>query len=260
VTRRPRTGGFLRSFALDTDGLDPGVYPFSVPAVQALREKGELVLAPGVTFLTGDNGTGKSTLMEAVAVAAGFNAEGGGKSFHFATRRSHSSLADHLRLAWAPGKPHTGYFLRAESFYNLATELERIDQESLPGLLAAYGGRSLHERSHGESFLDLVVHRFGPNGLYLLDEPESALSVQGCLALLSRIAELVGGGAQFLIATHSPVLIALPGALIIEISRDGGLKAVDYDDAEPVALTRNFLADPARLLRQLLGDARPVRR
>jgi predicted ATPase len=152
-------------------------------------------------------------------------------------------------------KPRTGFFLRAESFFNVATEIERLDADpDSPPLLPAYGGVSPHERSHGESFLALVTHRFGPKGLYLLDEPEAALSVRGCLALVRRIGELVEQGSQFIIATHSPILLAVPEARILQIHLDGAIEQVDYDDAEPVALTRSFLADPARFLHHLFTD------
>jgi predicted ATPase len=201
-----------------------------------------------VTLLCGDNGSGKSTLIEAIAVAAGFNPEGGTTAFNFATRASESSLGEHLTLVRPAGrKPRTGFFLRAESYYNVATEIERL------GVTGSYGGVSPHQRSHGESFLDLVAHRFGPGGLYLLDEPEAALSVQGCLALLLRIADLVADGSQFVIATHSPILLACPGATILEIGPGGGVEPVGFDQAEPVAMTRAFLADPARFLGRLAG-------
>ena len=236
---------FLRWVELDAD-LPAAGYPFTLPVVAALRSAGRLRLDPRVTFLTGDNGTGKSTLIEAIAVAAGFNPEGGTVNFRFSTRSSESSLGRYLRLVRSPGKPQTGFFLRAESFYNVATEVDRL------GAGRSYGGRSLHERSHGESFLDLATHRFGPNGLYVLDEPEAALSVPGCLALIARIHDLVAAGSQFVIATHSPVLLAVPNALILRLSDDGVITEVDFDDAEPVALTRSFLADPQRFLRQLL--------
>lgn len=227
----------------------PGPYPFDLPAVRALRESGELRLTTPVTFLAGDNGTGKSTLVEAVAVAAGFNPEGGSTSFNFATRASESSLGDHLVLSRVPGRrPRTGYFLRAETFYNVATEIDNL------GVTDGYGGTSLHERSHGESFLDLATHRFGPGGLYLLDEPEAALSVQGCLALLMRISELVVQGSQFIIATHSPILLASPDATIFEIGAGGDISRIDYDQADAVVLTRAFLANPARFLGRLLTD------
>ncbi|MCE0768053.1 AAA family ATPase [Pseudonocardia kujensis] len=221
--------------------------------VAALRGR-RLEFGPGVTFLVGENGSGKSTLVEAIAVAAGFNAEGGSRNFAFATRASESALGGSLRIGRAPGKERSSFFLRAESYYNVATELERLDAE--PGgapLLPAYGGVSPHERSHGQSFLDLLTHRFRPRGLYLLDEPEAALSTNGQLAALARIQDLTVQGSQFLVATHSPILLALPGARILEIGDDGGLRTVSYDDALPVRTTRDFLADPDRTLRHLLG-------
>jgi len=245
------TGGFIEQILLDRDS-DTGRYPFTLPAVRHLADREVLNLDPGVTFLVGDNGTGKSTLIEALALAAGFNAEGGSQSFRFATRATESSLGDHLILRWNR-KPRTGFFLRAESFYNVATEIDKLELE-VPGLLPAYGGRSLHERSHGESFLDLVIHRFGPNGLYVLDEPEAALSIRGCLALMRRIGELVAQGSQFIVATHSPVLLAVPGARILQIDTDGTIEHVDYDQADPVALTRGFLANPDRFLHHLFND------
>lgn len=244
----------MRWVELDAVGIEMAGYPFGLPVVAALRELGRLVLDPGVTLLTGDNGTGKSTLVEAVAAAAGFNPEGGSKSFRFATRATESDLGQHLRLTWTPRKPRTSFFLRAESFYNVATEVENLEEID-PGLIASsYGGRSLHERSHGESFLALAVYRFGPGGLYLLDEPESALSMQGCLALLRRINDLVAAGSQFILATHSPILLAYPNATIYQISAAGTLDNVDYDDIDAVRLHRDFLADPGRYLHHLFTD------
>lgn len=247
-------GPFLRSVALDPSAEVPGGYPFTLPVVKSLRTRGRIVLDRAVTLFAGDNGTGKSTLVEAVAVAAGFNPEGGSRNFRFTTRATESDLAAHLRLRWHPSKPSTGFFLRAESFYNVATEVENLEQVD-PGLIASsYGGISPHERSHGESFLALATHRFGPGGLYLLDEPESALSVHGCLALLARMRQLVEQGSQFVLATHSPILLAYPGATIYQLDTSGSLEVVDYDHAETVALHRDFLADPSRYLRHLFTD------
>ncbi|WP_367127458.1 AAA family ATPase [Saccharothrix sp. HUAS TT1] len=245
-------GGFVQHVRLHPHA-GTGRYPYTLPVVRELDRSGGVDLDPAVTFLVGDNGSGKSTVVEAIAVAVGFNAEGGSQSFRFATRATESGLGDDLVLRWGPRKPRTGFFLRAESYYNVATEIERLDADGAP-LLASYGGVSPHERSHGESFLDLVTHRFGPNGLYLLDEPEAALSVRGCLALVARIAELTRQNCQFVIATHSPVLLAVPGALILQIDGDGRIERVGYDEADPVALTRGFLAAPDRFLRHLLDD------
>ncbi|MBN4926858.1 AAA family ATPase [Hoyosella rhizosphaerae] len=225
----------------------PG-YPFELPVVRTLATTGSLTFAPGVTFFVGDNGSGKSTLVESLAVAAGFNAEGGSKSFQFSTRSSDYALADRIRLRWNPGKPRSNFFLRAESLFNVATEIERL------GILDFYGSHSLHEQSHGESFLHLANQRFRPNGFYILDEPEAALSVQGCLALVARIAHLVQQNCQFIIATHSPILLALPHARILEIDGHGAISKVEYDSAEPVQLMRRFLDRPDLYLHHLLSD------
>lgn len=264
-TRRPCVTGrcrgaayresvFIRHVRLPADAAT-GRYPFTLPVVTTLARSDGLELTSDVTFLVGENGTGKSTLIEALAVAAGFNAEGGSQNFRFATRATESSLGDHLVVTWMPGRrPRTGYFLRAESYYNVATEIERLHEVD-GGMLASYGGVPPHERSHGESFLDLVLHRFGPDGLYLLDEPEAALSVRGCLALLARMVDLAAHGCQFIVATHSPILLALPHATILEIDQDGQVQRVNYDEALPVQLTRDFLAAPDRFLHHLLAGA-----
>ena len=241
---------FIERIWLEPDA-DTGRYPFTLPVIQHFAREG-LELDSDVTFLVGDNGTGKSTLVEALAVATGFNAEGGSRSFRFATRATESSLGEHLMVRWSR-KPRTGFFLRAESFYNVASNIEQLEEID-PGLLSAYGGRSLHERSHGESFLNLITHRFRGNGLYLLDEPEAALSVQGCLALVRRIGELVAQGSQFIIATHSPIVLAVPGARILQIDSAGAITQVSYDAAEPVSLTRRFLASPERFIQHLFSD------
>lgn len=195
--------------------------------------------------------------MEAVAVAAGFNPEGGTQNFSFATRRSESALGGCIRLARGPRRPKTGFFLRAESFYNLATEIERLD--ATPGLgppiIDSYGGRSLHEQSHGESFLALLKHRFSENGLYILDEPEAALSASRQLSLLRRIHDLVEDGSQFLIATHAPIVLAYPNARIYRLD-NAGIAAIGYEEAEQVTLTRDFLNHRDVYMNALLGRAR----
>jgi predicted ATPase len=220
-------------------------YPFCIPAIRHLRE---LRLPGPVTFLLGENGTGKSTLLEAVALASGFNAEGGSKHFRFSTRASHSALHAHLRLVRTPERPRDGYFLRAESFYNVATAAE-----SEYGVLDAYGGRSLHEQSHGESFMGLVLHRLHAKGLYLFDEPEAALSPTRQLSLLAAMHGLVQGGSQFLIATHSPILLAYPGATIY-LFTEQAVSRVAYTETEHYEVTKSFLENPGRMLRELLAD------
>jgi predicted ATPase len=243
---------FVRSVALRpaADGEPRAGHPWQLPAVAALEGEG-LALDPHVTFLVGENGSGKSTLLEAIAVAAGMNPEGGSSNFAFATRESHSALGDAVRLVRGLRRPRTDFFLRAESLFTAATYLEGLPPGPHGGPLYAYGGRSLHEQSHGESFLAVVLNRFGRDGLYLLDEPEAALSAQNCLTLLRRIHELVTQGSQFVVATHSPLLLAYPGGTIYELSEDG-IEPVAFDAAAPVQLTRAFLGAPERFLRELL--------
>ena len=231
---------FLRSITLIRERIeDPNVYPFSLPAVQAL---GGLTLS-AVTYFVGENGSGKSTILEALAVASGFNAEGGSVNFNFATRRSESDLHRCIRVA-RTSRPKTGFFLRAESFYNVATEIERL------GVEEGYGDRSLHEQSHGESFLSLLKHRFRPNGLYILDEPEAALSPSRQLSFLVRMHELVEGRSQFIVATHAPIVLAYPNATIYQLD-ENGVSRIEYEQTEHVRLTRDFLNDRERVLAHL---------
>ncbi|GAB18704.1 hypothetical protein GOEFS_062_00130 [Gordonia effusa NBRC 100432] len=220
-------------------------YPFNLPAVAHVARPGGLAFPAGVTFLVGENGSGKSTLIEALAVAAGLNPEGGSQHNRFTTRSTESELGRSVDLVWGPFKPRSRFFLRAESFYNFATETESL------GDLSVFDGVSPHERSHGESFVDLIRQRFFPRGFYVMDEPEAALSPRGCLAVMAMLAELVDEQCQIIIATHSPILLALPGATILEISDDGQIEEVAYDDVTPVRITRDFLTEPERYLRHL---------
>lgn len=238
---------FLRNISLKREAV-PNFekYPFHLPVIKQLDE---IELHPRVTFFIGENGAGKSTLLEAIAVALGFNPEGGTKNFRFGTRESHSDLHRYLRLSRGAARPRDGFFLRAESFFNVATEIENLGAE----VLEAYGGVSLHEKSHGEAFLTLMMNRFGGRGLYLLDEPEAALSPQRQLAVLARIHQLVRAGSQFLIATHSPILMAYPDAVIYACS-PAGLKTIDYHETEHYQVTRNFLANPKGMLHELLNQ------
>jgi predicted ATPase len=220
-------------------------YPFSIPAVGALSE---LELDPHVTFFAGENGAGKSTLIEAIAVAAGFNPEGGSRNMQMNTRESHSTLHEYLRLVRGSRTAKTGYFLRAESFFNVATYVETIVDA-----VSSHGGRSLHEQSHGESFLSLILNRFYPNGFYVLDEPEAALSLRGNLALMRRMHELIEDGSQFIVSTHSPILLGYPGARIYVLS-ECGIAISTYEDTEQYELTRSFLHDRERFLHHLFAD------
>jgi predicted ATPase len=230
-----------------SEGEDRSGYPWDLPAVARLAQG--LALHPSVTYLVGENGSGKSTVLEAIAVAAGMNAEGGSSNFNFSTRASHSELGESLRLVRGSRRPRTDFFLRAESLFTAATYLEALPRDPL----APYGGVSLHDQSHGESFLAVMINRFGPGGFYLLDEPEAALSTKNCLTLLRRVHELVSQDSQFIIATHSPVVLAYPQATIYSCD-PGGVETVTYEDTDPVRLTRSFLDGRERFLDRLLSD------
>jgi predicted ATPase len=225
-------------------------YPFSLPAIRTFES---IELHPRMTFLVGENGSGKSTLLEALAVSLGFNPEGGSRNFNFSTRASHSELHQFLRIAKGIRRPRDGFFLRAESWFNLGTEIEHLDAipEAGPPILNSYGGRSLHEQSHGESFMALLKKRFHGNGLYLLDEPEAALSPTRQIEALQRFHELVQQGSQFVIATHSPILMAYPDALILQCT-PSGIRPVRYEDTEHFRVTRDFLLHRDKVLAILM--------
>lgn len=225
-------------------------YPFSLPVVRNLDS---LKLHPKVTFFVGENGSGKSTLLEAIAAVWGFNPEGGSRNFRFSTRESHSELHDFLRLSKSHTRPKDGFFLRAESFFNVATEIENLDGGNTSGPLIseAYGGTSLHEQSHGEAFFALLMHRFFGQGFYILDEPEAALSPMRQMAMLSRIHDLVEDNSQFIIATHSPIIMAYPNAQIYVIS-DKGITATPYTETEHYRVTKDFLNKPEKMLSILM--------
>ena len=227
-------------------GVPHGDYPFNIPAVRYLQRSGGISFEKPVTFLVGENGTGKSTLIEAIAVAMGFNAEGGSRDFYFDTRNTHSDLYEYLQLIKSV-RPTDGFFLRAESFYNTASYLE--DNSTL----IRYGGVSFHEQSHGESFLALVINRFEGNGLYILDEPEAALSPQRLMSLLVAIDELVKANSQFIIATHSPILMAYPNAEILQFT-ENGIDKVSYRETEHYKITKQFIDTPERMIKYLLNE------
>lgn len=236
---------YLQRIELKRDTIeDFDVYPFNVPAV---RELDVLAFHPDVTILVGENGSGKSTLIEAIALSLGFGPEGGTRNVRFATTDDNSGLYRHLKIVRSFARPKDHFFLRAESFYNVATYMDSV------GYLGGFGGKSLHARSHGEAFLATLNQKLRGNGLYIFDEPEAALSPTRQMSALASIHELVQDGSQFIIATHSPILMAYPGAKIVQL--DGsGLSEVRYVDTEHYAVTRDFLNDHERMVRYLLDE------
>ena len=244
---------YVRGIAL-ASLLPKESYLNDLPVVRHLRREAVAFRAP-VTFLVGENGAGKSTLIEALAIALGFNPEGGTRNFHFSTEDSHSPLCDHLRVVRSPRRARDGFFLRAESFYNVATNIDQMDREGGSGVpvIDSYGGVSLHRQSHGESFLALVEHRFGGQGLYVLDEPEAALSPSGLLRLMCSLDRLVRQDSQLIIATHSPMLMAFPGAEVLEIT-EAGIRSVPYGETAHFQTMKRFLNAPERMLNYLLEE------
>lgn len=236
------------------DNLRQDSYLNNLPVIKYLSKEKVLCFDSNVTFFVGENGTGKSTLLEAIAVAYGFNAEGGSKNFTFSTNATHSELCEHIEIA-RRGYAKDGFFLRAESLYNVATNIDDMDELPSfdPRIIESYGGVSLHNQSHGESFLSIVQNRFFGNGLYILDEPEAALSPMRLLTLMSEIDELVKKDSQFIIATHSPILMAFPNAQVLEFSQDG-IKSVNYKDTEHYKISKSFLENPEKMLHYLFEE------
>lgn len=244
---------YLRSVAISKE-IPKGNYLKNLQVVKNLTEMGSLSFSKNVTFLVGENGVGKSTLIEAIAVAMGFNPEGGTKNFNFATMESHSDLHTYMTMSRGFQRLRDGFFLRAESFYNVASNIDELDSEPRGGapIISSYGGVSLHKQSHGESFMALVENRFYGNGLYILDEPEAALSPMRQMRLMYLIKELEKKNSQFIISTHSPILMTYPGAEVLEIS-DEGIKSVDYKETEHYMITKRFMDAPEKIIKELLG-------
>lgn len=241
LSRKP----YLQSVSLRPEVDVPyGEYPFAIPAV---REMNLLEFSPDVTFFVGENGSGKSTILEGIALACGFGPEGGTRNVRFETAHTVSPLHEYLRLVRGCMAPRDAYFLRAESFYNVATYMDEV------GYLDGYGGKSLHSRSHGEAFITLLTQKLRGNGLYLFDEPEAALSPNRQLAALSAIHHLVRDNSQFIIATHSPILLAYPGAKILQFDQTG-IYEVAYEDTEHYVVSKDFLNHYPRRLEYLLGE------
>ena len=236
----------IKRISLERDKIESfDEYPFNIEVIKNFHE---LTLDSPVTFLIGDNGIGKSTFIEAVAVALGLPAEGGTENFNYETNNTTSKLSEYLRISKF-NKAKTKFFLRAESFYNFSTEMERLVKENgFYTLLNSYGG-NLHKVSHGESFIQLVKNRFTDHGLYILDEPEAALSPQRQLSLMYLIDELVKDGSQFIIATHSPILISYRDGKILDLNND--FKEVSYKDTEVYSFYKMYLDDPEGMQHRL---------
>ena len=231
----------ITGIRIDWDKLPEYTYLRRIPALNKLNY---LELTHNVTFLVGENGSGKSTLLEAIAVASGFNAEGGTKNYSFSSYATHSSLCDAITIIRGYRKPKWGYFLRAESFYNVATQ---------EGEYSRTHNYQYHERSHGESFLAVLQHNISSDGIYFFDEPEAALSPQRQLTLLMEIYESAKSGAQFIIATHSPILLGLPGAQILSFD-NGNIHPCSYEETECYRVTEMFINNKDYLLKKLLDE------
>ncbi|MBX4269080.1 AAA family ATPase [Clostridium estertheticum] len=239
---------YLRRLELKRESVESfSNYPFCLPTIKNLSS---LDFHPKVTFIVGENGSGKSTILEAIAIACGFNPEGGTINFNFSSMNTHSELYKYIKLVKGVKKPKNGFFLRAESFYNLASNIDELDREGGPKLVSSYGGQSLHKQSHGESFFAVFMNRFGSNGLYILDEPEAALSPSRQMSMLTRIHELVNMGSQFIISTHSPIIMAYPESTIYEIKDK--MEVVRYEETENYQITKNFINNRDKMLRILI--------
>lgn len=242
---------FIQSVKINWNKIDCDSYLRRIPALQF---EGRVTFDQNVTFFVGENGSGKSTLLEAIAVAYGFSAEGGTRNYNFSTYDSHSELHEAIELSKGFQKPVSSYFLRAESFYNVASKAEDYRRDAAMSEAYYYrnmGGKSLHNQSHGESFLALAQGSFAPGGLYLLDEPEAALSPQRQLTLLIEIHRLANQGAQFIIASHSPILLGVPGAKILSFD-DGEIHSCEYEDTESYQVTEMFINHKDYMLKRLL--------
>ncbi len=242
---------FIKGIKIDWNRVSNNTYIQNISSIQSISQ---LEFNNNITFFVGENGTGKSTLLESIAVAYGLNPEGGNRNFNFATMDTHSQLHQAITVIKGPFRPTNSYFLRAESFYNVATKIEDYrDGDDYASYYQSYGGKSLHEQSHGESFLALIQNRFTSKGLYILDEPEAALSPQRQLTLLMFIHNLALKGTQFIIASHSPILLGIPGASILSFD-DGNIHEITYEESESYRITELFINNRQLLLNNLLSS------
>lgn len=241
---------YITGIKLQNKIPDENSFVFSLPVIKNLSN---LKLNKQVTFFAGENGTGKSTLLEAIAINMGFNPEGGTRNFNFASNETHSPLYKYITVIKGIKRPKDGFFLRAESFYNVATEVDRLDKITMSSFLDNYGGKSLHAQSHGESFMSLVLNRFKGNSLFILDEPEAALSPTRQLSLLVKIKDLVKQNCQFIIATHSPIILAYPDADIYVLN-DDEIKLTQYEETEHYTITKQFLNNRDKMLKLLFEE------
>lgn len=233
----------IQGVNISWDKIDESSY---LRGIEAIKDLEYLKFNKNITIFVGENGSGKSTMLEAIAVSYGFNPEGGTRNYNFSTYDSHSELCDAIRLSRGYYKPKWGYFLRAESFYNVASAEEEYSK---------FGGipQHFHERSHGESFLQLAQSSFRGKGIYLLDEPEAALSPQRQLTLLIEIVNCAKDDAQFIMVTHSPILLGIPGAEILSFD-EGQIHSIEYEDTDSYQITKMFIENRDQLLKRLLND------
>lgn len=238
---------YLKSCKVLQDNIaDKDQYPFNIPSLQHLQE---LEFPTNVTFFVGENGSGKSTLLEAIADRCDFNTAGGGRQNLYEVHKAESSLGDYIRLSWWP-KISNGFFLRSETFYQFASHIDLL--ENHPNKYAAFGGKSLHHQSHGESFLSLFMNRFKGKAIYLLDEPEAALSPTRQLSLLKIMKDLEHE-AQFIIATHSPILLGYPKATIYSFDH-GEIESIRYEETIHYIVTKRFLSAPETIFSELFDE------
>jgi predicted ATPase len=241
---------YIRSIRLNEERIpSKNTFPLNLPVIKNFRE---IALHPNVTYIIGENGMGKSTLLEGIAIALGFNPEGGTLNFNFSSYDSHSNLDQYLRIVKGVERARDSFFFRAETFYNVASNIEEMDKEPSSGakVIDSYGGVSLHEQSHGEAFFAAFTERFQGNGLYILDEPEAALSPLRQLSMLARINDLVQQGSQFIISTHSPIIMAYPDAKIIQLTEEG-MTEVTLEETYHYSIMEQFFDDRKRLLHHL---------